>query len=53
MSSGSRLRLLAERNGEVYAVLGRECVQSGEELLSLGCVLAADDLVQTVDGRHG
>ena len=42
---GSRLRLLAERNGEVYAVLGRECVQSDEELLSLGCVLAADDLV--------
>ena len=34
-------------------MLGRECVQSDEELLSLGCVLAADDLVQTVDEDTG
>ena len=34
-------------------MLGRECVQSDEELLSLGCVLAADDLVQTIDEDTG
>ena len=34
-------------------MLGRECIQIGEELLSLGCVLAADDLVQTVDEDTG
>ena len=34
-------------------MLGRECVQSDEELLSLGCVLAADDLVQTVNEDTG